>query len=438
MDLLKDNLKKIYLRFLFSSLGSALVSSIYGLVDMAMVGQYQGPSGAAAMAVIAPIWNILYSFGLLCGIGGSVLYAVAHGRSGRREANSYFTASVLLGGGISLVLWGLLWALEVPVLRLFGADDSLLPLCRSYLTAPKLTVPFYVFSGILAAFLRNDSDPGLAGKAVLAGGIFNVFGDYFLVFVMDLGIKGAGIATAMGAGFTDLVMLTHFLKKKNTLSLAPCPGILRKFGGICVNGFSSFIVDIAMGILTMLFNRQVMKYLGGDALAVYGVIVSVSTFVQCCAYGIGQAAQPILSQNYGAGLYGRVQTVLRYSVLTSGLMGLLFTALTMALPEGMVRIFMSPTPEVLAIAPPILRVYAVSFLLLPFNVSSTYYFQATLQPGVSAAASVARGIVLSGGLILLLPLLNGGAMLWWAMPITEAAVALFSGLWIRRQTRRWA
>ena len=74
MDLLKDNLKKIYLRFLFSSLGSALVSSIYGLVDMAMVGQYQGPSGAAAMAVIAPIWNILYSFGLLCGIGGSVLF----------------------------------------------------------------------------------------------------------------------------------------------------------------------------------------------------------------------------------------------------------------------------------------------------------------------------------------------------------------------------
>ena len=80
----------------------------------------------------------------------------------------------------------------------------------------------------------------------------------------------------------------------------------------------------------------------------------------------------------------------------------------------------------------------MSFLLLPFNVFSTYYFQATLQPGVSAAASVARGIVLSGGLILLLPLLNGGAMLWWAMPITEAAVALFSGLWIRRQTRRWA
>lgn len=434
MDLLKGDLKKLYFRFLFSSLGSALVSSIYGLVDMAMVGQYQGPSGAAAMAVIGPIWNILYSVGLLAGIGGSVLYGIALSRSGKAEARSYFTASVVLGAGISLILWVLLWTLEVPVLRLFGADDALLPLCRTYLTAPKLTVPFYVFSGILAAFLRNDSDPGLAAKAVLAGGVFNVFGDYFLVFVLDMGIRGAGIATALGAGFSDLVMLTHFFGKKNTLSLAPCPGILRKFGGICVNGFSSFTVDLAMGILTTLFNRQVMAYLGSDALAVYGVIVSVSTFVQCCAYGIGQAAQPILSQNYGAGLHDRVRRVLWYSVLTSGAMGLLFTGLTMAIPQALVKVFMSPTPEVLAIAPDILRVYALSFLLLPFNVFSTYYFQATLQPGVSAGVSVARGVVLSGALILLLPYL-GGALLWWSMPITEAAVTLFAGVWIRRQAR---
>ena len=435
MDLIKDPVKKLYFRFLLASFGSALIGSIYGMVDTAMVGQYHGPNGAAAIAVIAPIWNIVYSLGLLAGIGGSVLYAIEQGR-GRKSG--YFTSAVLLCAVLSALAWAALWVYEEPILRLMGADADLLPLCRQYLTAVRLTVPVYPFTQLLSAFLRNDGAPGLATRSVVFGGIFNVFGDYFFVFVLDLGILGAGIATAMGAIISTLVMLTHFFTKKSTLPWQLSRHFAGQWGKIVVTGFSSFFVDIAMGIVTMLFNRQVMKCLGGDALAVYGVIVSVSTFVQCCAYGIGQAAQPILSLNYGAGLYGRVQTVLRYSVLTSGLMGLLFTALTMALPEGMVRIFMSPTPEVLAIAPPILRVYAVSFLLLPFNVFSTYYFQATLQPGVSAAASVARGIVLSGGLILLLPLLNGGAMLWWAMPITEAAVALFSGLWIRRQTRRWA
>lgn len=186
----------------------------------------------------------------------------------------------------------------------------------------------------------------------------------------------------------------------------------------------------------MLFNRQIMRYLNSDALAVYGVIVSVSTFVQCCAYGIGQAAQPILSQNYGAGLRDRVRQVLRYSVLSSGIMALLFTGLSLTIPNALVRLFMSPTPEVLAIAPPILQVYAISFLPLPFNIFSIYYFQATLQSGVSAGISVARGIVVSGALILILPLLGVGA-LWWAMPITETAVALFCGLWIRRQQRMW-
>ena len=126
MDLIRDDIGKLYRRFLIASFGSALISSIYGLVDMIMVGQYHGPVGVAAMAVIAPIWNILYSFGLLAGIGGSVLYGVARGMQGsdtpegRARANGYFTASVLFGAVLSLVLWTVMWGAEEPLLRLFA------------------------------------------------------------------------------------------------------------------------------------------------------------------------------------------------------------------------------------------------------------------------------------------------------------------------------
>ena len=97
MDLLKDNVGKLYRKFFIASFGSALIACIYGLVDMAMVGQYHGPDGSAAMAVIAPIWNIIYSFGLLCGIGGSVIYAVARGeRDDVKEANGYFTSCIYI------------------------------------------------------------------------------------------------------------------------------------------------------------------------------------------------------------------------------------------------------------------------------------------------------------------------------------------------------
>ncbi len=437
MDLINGDLKKIYVKFLTASFGSALISSIYGLVDMAMVGQYHGPDGAAAMAVISPVWNLVYSFGLLIGIGGSVLYGVMRGTEGEgRRANGYFTASVIFGGVISVILTVVLLLWEEPLLRFFGADEKLLPLCREYLVLPKLTAPIYVFTNIISAFLRNDSAPELATKAVIAGGVFNVFGDYFFVFTLDMGIKGAGIATAMGAGISMIIMLTHFFSRKNTLKFVRVHNIPRKFVRISVSGFSSFIIDAAMGVLTVLFNRQIMKYLDSDALAVYGVIVTVSTLVQCCAYGVGQAAQPIISQNYGAKKYDRIRKMLGYSTVTSAILGVVWTAMFMALPQTFVKLFMTPTESVLLVAPHIIRVYALSFLLLPFNIFSTYYFQAIMKPAVSMAVSVCRGILISGAFIMVLPAVLGGASVWWAMPITEALVAAYVIFCLTREDKK--
>ncbi len=426
MDLIGGDLKKLYLKFLCASFGSALISSIYGIVDMAMVGRYHGPDGSAAMAVIAPVWNIVYGFGLLIGIGGSVLYGVMRGTGGEeRRANGYFTASVIFGGVISAVLLIVLLLWEEPLLRFFGADDKLLPLCKAYLTLPKVTAPIYVFMNIISAFLRNDSSPGLATKAVIAGGVFNIFGDYFFVFTLDMGIKGAGIATAMGAAVSVLIMLSHFFSKKNTLRLVRVHNLPGKLVRISSSGLCSFIVDVAMGVLTVLFNRQIMKYLDSDALAVYGVIVTVSTLVQCCAYGVGQAAQPIISQNYGAKKPERIRKMLGYCTLTAAIVGVIWSAAFMAIPNVFINLFMKPTESVLAVAPGMIRVYALSFILLPFNVYSTYHFQAILRPKVAMTVSVARGIVISGALIMLLPAVLGGSAVWWAMPVTEALVAAY-------------
>ena len=199
-----------------------------------------------------------------------------------------------------------------------------------------------------------------------------------------------------------------------------------------LSGFSSFFSDVAMGILTMLFNRQIMKYLGTDALAIYGVIVSASTFVQCCAYGVGQASQPLLSQNYGAGAMDRIRTLLRYGLVTSAVLGLVWTGLCEAFPTLLIRLYMAPTDSVLAAAPAIIRVYAVSFLLLPLNIYASYYLQALARAAQSMLVSVARGMTVSGALILILPPLLDGSAVWWAMPVTEMTVFLASLAFIRR------
>ena len=436
MDLLTGSVKRIYFRYLAAAFGSAMISSIYSIVDMAMVGQYQGPEGTAALAIIAPIWNVIYSLGLLTGIGGSVLFSTKRGssRPGSGEENRYFTAAMLLSVLLAAAAWLALLFFERPLLLFFGADDALLPLAQRYLIPVRFVFPVFLFNQILAAFLRNDGAPALATISVLSGGLFNVFGDYFFVFTCDMGLFGAGLATALGSVASCLAMLTHFLRRENTLRLVPPVGLPRMLREIFVTGFSSFFIDIAMGILTILFNRQIMRYLGSNALSVYGPIINISTFVQCCAYSVGQAAQPLLSTNFGAGKGDRIRETLRYALFSSAFFGLFWTVLSVSAPLLYIRIFMDATAEILRIAPAIIRTYSLSFLLLPFNIFSTYYFPSIMRPLAAFIVSVLRGLILSGLLILLLPSLAGPSSLWFAMPITELLTAFYAAFAMKRYT----
>lgn len=427
MDFLNGKIKTIYFKYLSAAFGSALITSIYSIVDMAMVGQYHGPEGSAALAVVAPVWNIIYSFGLLMGIGGSVLFSTIRGKADGniKKSNEYFTASVVGSVILAAVIWLVIIFFDRNLLIIFGAQDHTLTLAREYVLPIKAAIPFFLFNQMLAAYLRNDKNPALATGAVLAGGIFNIFGDYFFVFVCDMGAFGAGLATAIGSSISFLAMVSHFFMKKNTLRLVKPEGLVRKLREITATGFSTFFIDVAMGILTILFNRQIMVYLGTNALSVYGVIVNISTFVQCCAYSVGQASQPIIPTNFGAGKGDRIKETLKYALATVAVFSILWTLLSMLIPNTFIRLFMAPTREVLEIVPSIIRCYAVSFLLLPLNVFSTYYFQALMKPKSAFVASVARGLVISGILIYLLPAVFGGNAIWFAMPVTEAAAAVY-------------
>lgn len=406
---------------------------------MAVVGQYHGPDGTAAMSVVMPIFNIIYSLGLLYGIGGSVLFSTQKGK-GQKDSdavgpNEYFTTSLICSAVTGILLWIILFSFEEPILYLFGADESLLPLAKKYILPIKIGAPVFVFNQMTAAYLRNDNAPGLATLSVVISGIFNVFADFFFVFGLDMGIIGAGIATTLGATVSLVVMCTHFFTKKNTLRLVKVRQIFNKIKRILVTGFSTFFVDLAMGIITILFNRQIMQYLGTNALSVFGILVNIYTFVQCCAYGAGQAAQPIISMNYGAGKASRIKETLKYAIYTVIFFGVLWLALIELFPNAFIHLFMDATEEVLAIAPGIMRRFGLCFLILPFNIFSTYYFQAIMKPATSFAVSVSHGLVISGILIMVLPTLFGGNAVWYAMPITEALVAVYVVVMMVKYTR---
>ena len=438
MDILNDNVKGLYTKYFVTAFGSTMISCIYGIVDMAVVGQYQGPSGTAALAVVAPVWNIIYSLGLLMGVGGSVLFSAARGSAVKGDSNNenqYFTIALMGAMALAIISTTAIWLFESPILTFFGATtEEILDLARSYLKPIKFVLPLFLMNQMISVFIRNDNAPSLATVGVLSGGIFNVFGDIFFTFTLKMGIFGAGLATAIGSVVSFAVLVSHFFKRSNTLRITRSPHPAAGFRKVAIAGFSSFFIDVAMGILTVIFNRQIMAYLGADALAVYGPIINISTFVQCCAYSVGQAAQPIISMNYGAAKPQRIKETLRCSLYTVAAFGVLWTAVAMLFPNTFIRIFMAPTDAILEMAPAIIRTYAISFLLLPLNIFSTYYFQSIMKPKAAFMVSVFRGLVISGALLFILPTI-GANLIWFTMPITELIIAVYAASAIRRFTK---
>ncbi len=435
MDLLNGNLKKLYLKFLLTAFGSTLITCIYSFVDMAVVGQAIGPNGASALAIVAPVWNLIYFISLLTGVGGSILFSNLKAK-GKGDENTYFTSSFILCLVLCLLEWILFLVFEKKILIFFGAKDkTLLNLAITYLKPVKYTFPIFLFNNYLSVFIRNDNNPTLSTIGILGGGIFNVIGDIGFVFGLNMGIFGAGLATAIGAVISMLILLSHFFTKKNTLKFVKPTKIFIQFKNIFLTGFSSGFVDVAMGILTIMFNNQILKYIGNDALSVYGPIINIFTFVQCTAYAVGQAAQPLISSNFGGDKIDRVNKTLRYSLISIGILTIFWLLITMIYPNMFIYLFMKPTDSILEIAPSIIRTYALSFILLPFNVFSTYYFQSILKPRYGILVSILRGLVISSILLYLLPLING-SMIWWVMPITELIVAILVLLLIVKCQRK--
>ncbi len=225
----------------------------------------------------------------------------------------------------------------------------------------------------------------------------------------------AGLATAIGSGITFTVMLSHFFSRRCTLRPVRFRNAGTSCGRFLTTGFSTFFLDIAMGILTMLFNRQILQGLGTDALAVYGVIVNVSTMVQCCAYSVGQAAQPILSASFGAGKWGRIRAALKYALMAAAFFSAGVDAARLSVSQRVHPHFHVPhRGHPCASHPPFCALRRFTFLLLPLNIFSTYYFQALMKPRASFSGPARAGAQRRADFAL--PALLGPGAVWLPCP----------------------
>lgn len=429
MDLLQDNIKKLYWKFLLPAVGGALVVAAYNFVDTIAIGQGVGPNGTAACAVFIPIFCLAEFIGLLCGIGGSVLMSQARGGGDYEKGNAYFTMATIFVAILTAVAWVGLLVFQEPVYRLFGADDVLMPYAREYGSLIVMVLPSFVFATFAALFVRNDEAPNLVMTASLIGAATNIFGDWLFVFPLDMGMFGAALATVIGSLVQSVIMGSYLFSRKCSLKFVKPVRVFGAMKNILINGFGAGFAQLAVIVMSFVANNQIMKYAGGAALAVYGMISTTTTLFTCVYSGTGQAAQPIASSNYGAGKPDRYWGVYRLGMNVSLILGVAFSAICLLLPEQMTRLFMDVTPEVMEIAPTILRIYALCFLPLAINTFLSTYLQSIMQAKPATWIAVLRGLVLNCLLLYLLPLIWDANGIWIAFVASECIVAVIAVVW---------
>lgn len=433
MDLLKDDLKKLYLRFLIPSLGSAMVMSIYTLTDAIVIGKGVGPDALAALSLTTPLLCILMSMGILFGVGGSVQMSVYRGTGNKEKANRYFTLSFFTLAVVTLILW-LIYGFGMPVLlRVMGGNDTLYPYAMAYMRYINIFLPVAVFSNFMAIFVRADGDPNRAMAGVLLGGATNIVLDIVFVFPLQMGIGGAAFASVIGMVIQVIVGIAHFFSSKNGLKFIKPKHVVSSIGQIIGNGIPSFFNEFANGFIVLLFNIQILKYCGDTALSVYSVISNCVILFNSLFTGVGQSIQPIIATNYGAGKWERIKKVKNMAFVTIIIMGGIFSASGILSPNGVCSIFMHMNAEMSAIAAKDLRMYFIAFLPMGINLLTSYYLQSILCVKSSLCISLLRNVFLSSLAILTFPLLFGGNSLWIVMPIVEVIVLVLSLIFLKKQ-----
>ena len=414
------------LRFTFPSIIMLVFSSVYGVVDGYFVSNYAGKTSFAAVNFIMPVLMILGCIGFMFGTGGGALIAKTLGEKDDKKANEIFTMIVAVSVGIGVILTVLGIALMPLISRLLGADGKMLDDSVLYGRIVTIGLPFYILQYEFQCLFATAGKPKLGLYVTAAAGVTNMVLDYLLVAVFPLGIIGAAAATAFSQLVGGVIPLIYFLRENSSL--------LRftkfKFDGralfkTCTNGSSEFLSNIAMSVVSMLYNRQLMRYAGEDGVSAYGVLMYIGMIFMAVFVGYSVGVAPIVGYNYGAQNKEQLKNILRKSTVVIFVTAVVMFAASEFLSAPLSRIYVGYDQNLLEITVDAFKIFSFAFLFSGFAIFGSSFFTALNDGLTSALISFFRTLVFQAASVLIFPLIWDLDGIWISIVAADVmAVAL--------------
>ena len=313
-----------------------------------------------------------------------------------------------------------------------GASEATFQMSRDYLgVLLAFSIPF-ILNTTLTVLVRNDGAPRLAMWAMLAGSLVNVILDYVFIFKFKWGMWGGAVATVIAPMVGLAILSSHFIRRKNMMRLIMPKWNFSMTRRIIANGSASFVVELSAGIVIFAFNKVILGLTGDLGVSAYSIIANLSLIFTAIFIGVGQAIQPIVSFNYGAGKMDRVYEAVRLAIYWALGFGILFYLIGMLFPEFLVSVFTKEKADLMVTAVRGIRIYFVSFIIMGVNIVMTTYIQSKEHAKVSTIISLTRGFGLIIVFLMILPKAFGIDGVWLTLPAAEFFTALISFICFRQ------
>ena len=358
--------------------------------------------------------------------------SIEKGRERLDKANKIFTLSFILGLILATIYCIIGFVFLEEIALVLGATKEIMPFVKEYMVVVVIgTIPF-VMGSVMAPFIRADKAPKKAMFAVIFSGFLNIILDYIFVFPLDMGMRGAAIATVFSYTISCLILLTHLLSKNNTLRFKKDFYKLSYITRIFKCGLPSLFIEVSLGFVIFIFNIQILKIIGDDGVTAYSIISNTGIIAVALFNGISQTIQPLISINMGANLKERATRLRNLGLFTALVIGVAFFILCIIFPEQIVRIFVNPNNEVLAIAINSIRIYSIAFIVMGINMVSGAYFQSIELAKESFIIAFCRGLLFVSICVFILPIFLGINGVWLSVPIGELLTLFVTIVFVKK------
>ncbi|MDD4573662.1 MAG: MATE family efflux transporter [Sphaerochaeta sp.] len=413
---------KLLVQFSVPAIVGMMANALYNIVDRIFIGNKAdlGALGIAGITVSFPIMIILLAFGVLFGIGGSTLFAIKLGQKKEEEAEKAMgnAFTLLLIAGLSFSVLGQVFLTQI--LTLFGASPDVLPYAKEYMRIIFMGSTFQMMSMGMNNFIRADGNPKIAMMSMFLGAGINIVLDPIFIFVLDMGMAGAALATVISQISASIWIISYFYGKRSRNKLRRANMRLKKTLVLTIFslGVPPFALQLANSMLNIVLNKSLISYGGDLAISAMGIVNSLQTLLIMPVIGINQGVLPIISFNYGARQFDRVKEAAKLGILAATALVMVGYLSTRFIPTQMVGLF-NHEPDLLELGSFALKRWFLFTPLIGFQIIGANFFQAIGRPRSAMFLTLSRQVIILIPAILIFPLFWGLEGILFAAPFAD-------------------